>query len=106
MWDDLSAAEFWSFVATAAAVAAGGAAGLGLPPRSRLRSILIWGWACVPLALATYIYVGSAIHRGYMAGSEFVVLLIFAPVLIPWLGLVAFFYNLVRRLREIHTGVE
>jgi len=77
--------------------------GIGLLPRSRVRSVLIWIWALTPLTVA----VGAlgVTEAGQLGSSlSFVGFLVLASLL-PWAGLSLLPYHLVRRLRQRQFGV-
>jgi purine-cytosine permease-like protein len=96
MWEeDVTPLFIWAAV-TASVVAAT----LGMLRRSRLRSALIWIWVSVP--------VGWVLMVEFMIDSTQVegVLEHLILTLVPWAGIVVLSYNLVRRLREIHLGVD
>lgn len=96
MWEeDVTPLFFWAAV-TASVVAAA----LGLLRRSRLRSALIWIWVLVP--------VGWVLMVEFMTETTLVevVLVHLILTLIPWAGIVVLSYNLVRRFREIHLGID
>jgi hypothetical protein len=100
MFDDLIAQDVWRL---ALAAAVGGAA-IGLLPRSHIRSLLIWAWAMVPLAVVTAAL--SFTEAGQLGSSLSFVGLFLLVSLLPWAGLALLPYNLVRRLREIRSGVD
>lgn len=96
MWEeDVTPLFIWAAV-TASVVAAT----LGMLRRSRLRSALIWIWVSVP--------VGWVLMVEFMIGSTQVegVLEHLILTLVPWAGIVVLSYNLVRRFREIHLGID
>ncbi|MDB5697877.1 MAG: hypothetical protein JWN69_681 [Alphaproteobacteria bacterium] len=94
MWGDTEPSGF-TYLAIVASVVAGA---LGFLPRSYLRSILIWAWVLVPL-IFSLVYTRSFDELGI--GIAFGVTL-----LIPWAGIAVLSYNLVRRFREIHLGID
>lgn len=94
MWGDTEPSGF-AYLAIIASVVAGA---LGFLPRSHLRSILIWAWVLVPL-IFSLVYARSFDELGF--SIAFAVILI-----IPWAGIVVLSYNLVRRFREIHLGID
>jgi hypothetical protein len=73
---------------------------IGMLRRSRLRSALIWVWVSVP--------VGWVLMVEFMIDSTSVegVLEHLILTLIPWAGIVVLSYNVVRRFREIHLGID
>jgi hypothetical protein len=100
MFDVLIAQEIWRL---AIAAAVGGAA-MGLLPRSRIRSVSIWTWTMMPLALA-----GAALgitEIGQLGSSLSFVGMFVLVSLPPWAGLALLPYNLVRRAREVRSGTE
>ncbi|WP_426263960.1 hypothetical protein [Sphingomonas sp. PWP1-2] len=99
MFDELIAQEVWHL----ALLAVVGGAAIGLLPRSRVRSILIWIWALTPLTVA----VGAlgVTEAGQLGSSlSFVGIFVLASLL-PWAGLSLLPYHLVRRLRQRQFGV-
>lgn len=100
MFDELMIQEVWRL----ALIAAVGGAVLGALPRSRIRSVSIWTWALIPLAVAAAALCFT--DSGQLGSSlSFVGLFLLASML-PWAGLVLLPYNLVRRARELHAGVD
>jgi hypothetical protein len=96
MWEeDVTPLFFW--VAVTASVVA---AALGLLRRSRLRSALIWIWVSVPVGWV--LIVALMTHTTLVE----VVLEHLILTLISWAGIVVLSYNLVRRFREIHLGID
>lgn len=94
MWDDSEPSDFIDLAIVASVVAGA----LGFLPRSHLRSVLIWVWVFVPLILSL-VYTRSFDELGI--GIAMAVILI-----IPWGGIAVLSYNLVRRFREIHPGID
>jgi purine-cytosine permease-like protein len=61
---------------------------------------LIWAWVSVPVGLVLLL----GIMTDFTPVEVQVELLI--GTLIPWAGIVVLSYNLVRRFREIHLGID
>jgi hypothetical protein len=92
MFDEVSLSDFipWGVAAVIVACA------LGLLSKSRLRSWLIWSWTLLPLFVVSTVLLFSP----SVEGLSFLGLLL-AAMLLPWVALTVFSYNLVRRIREI-----
>lgn len=103
MFDEILLSDLVPWAVAAVVVAAA----LGCLRRSRLRSGLIWTWSLIPIGFVALIaLIALVASDGDMAsGLSFLAILLVA-MLLPWAGLVLLSYNLVRRFREIHLGVE
>jgi hypothetical protein len=89
-WTDLAL----SFAIWSAAVAAPVAFILGLLPRTKTRSWLIWVWAFLPLFICLLALIGQP------KGLAVFLALVLSAALPSWAGLSALFYNITIRVRH------
>lgn len=98
MWDELSLEAMLAMLAICLTIAAVGGALVGLGHRSRLRSVLIWTWACLPVFLSGLLL----LVIGFDAISLLTIVLVLA--LPPWAALAVVGYSFVRRIREARAA--
>ncbi|MFD1612829.1 hypothetical protein ACFSCW_13565 [Sphingomonas tabacisoli] len=104
MWDGISLQTLavWAVVATTVASC------LGLLPRGRTRVALVTLWVGLPVMIVCWACVVSSFDgEGFDWVGFFGPLAVFTLFLLPpWALLTLLPFNLVRRFRDIHAGID
>lgn len=103
MWDEIAVSTLVGLAAVAIAVAAG----LAFLKKSKARTTLIFSWTSLPCLLVIAASVATVLDHGFDATAFFGFTAMFSLFLLPpWALLTLLPFNLVRRWREIGSGIR